>query len=165
MFGGQCNMNKKKRRNIVFVNALLTGFFGGILLASVYLSFRYFNMSKVSHTQILEFFYINGEWLNKWFGYVLFIFVIGFISLIFALIYYLLFRRIKGWFFGAFFGICLWVIFGLLIPLFVYDVKFMTFYKSYTNVLNICAFFLYGIFIGYSISYDEETSRLTMDHQ
>lgn len=158
-------MKETKRRNIVLPNALLTGFFGGILLASIYLLFHYFKVSKVGHRHIFSFFHISGSWLHKWYGYLFFIFFISLLSVVIALIYYFLFRRIKGWIIGALFGICLWIIFGLLIPLFAYDVTFTTFYKSYTNVLNFCALLIYGIFIGYSISYDEEMSKLDMYHE
>lgn len=155
----------KRRANFVFLNALLTGFFGGGLLASSYLLFYYFNVSNINHKYILAFFRINGSWLHKWYGYLFFIMFISLLSVVLAIIYYLLFRKIKGWILGAVFGISLWVIFGLLIPLFVYDMTFTSFYKSYTNVLSFCALLLYGIFIGYSISYDEEMSKFDKYHE
>jgi len=152
-------MKENKNRSVVFINTLITGFFGGILLASVHLLFQYFNVSKVKYRHILAFFYIDAAWLEKWYGYLFFIFFMGILSIIIALLYYFLFKRIRGWVFGAFFGLCIWLIFGLLIPVLYYDVTFSTFYKSYTNVLNVCALLLYGLFIGYSISYDEEMSE------
>lgn len=158
-------MTESKRRSIVFPNALLTGFFAGILLAVFYLVFHYFNVTKVSHFHILSFFYIKASWLHKWYGYLFFILFISVVSVVFAIIYYLLFGRIKGWILGALFGVLLWTIFGLLIPIFAYDVTFTSFYKTYTNVFNFCALLIYGIFIGYSISYDVEISKLDMDHK
>lgn len=149
-------MAKSKKGHYALINAIIVGFFGGVLLANLQLVFHYFNVSKVDYKKILALFYIHDEWVAKWYGALLFILMIGSLSILIALVYYILCRRVRGWLMGAFFGIVLWVIFGSLFPTFLYDIKWASFYKSNTNVLQICTFLLYGIFIGYSISYNEE---------
>ncbi|HZW67336.1 MAG TPA: YqhR family membrane protein [Pseudogracilibacillus sp.] len=149
-------MEKSKKRHYAIINAVIVGFFGGILLAKLQLVFYYFNISKVNYEKILALFYIDGQWIEKWYGALLFIFIMGGLSILVAFVYYIICRRVKGWLMGALFGLALWVIFGSLIPTLLYEIKWTSFYKSNTNVLQVCAFLLYGIFIGYSISYNEE---------
>lgn len=144
---------------IVFINALLSGFFGGMLLALLYLLLHYFNMTKVNHRTILNFFHIKGSWLEIWYGYIFFVLFIGIVSIVVALIYYILLRKLAGWIPGAIFGLFIWLMIGLFIPWKWYDVTLASFFKTHSNVLNICSLLLYGIFIGYSISYDEEMSK------
>lgn len=155
---------KQNRRIIVFLNSLVTGFFGGILIASIHLGFYYFNINKVSHRTILQFFYIDGEWLTKWYGYLFFILFIALLSMVVAIIYYLLCKTIKGWLIGAIFGILLWIVYGLLIPIFYYDIAIKKLFYSYGSVATICLSIIYGMFIGYSISYDYETSEQFNDN-
>lgn len=146
-------------RRIVFMNAILVGFFGGVFLAIVQLIFHYFNVSKVSHIKVLSIFHIQGSWIDKWYGYFFFISFIGVLSIVVTFIYYLLFKRFRSWLPGAFFGLGLWVLVGLLIPFQLYELSFTSFYKSNTNVVSFSSLLLYGIFIGYSISYDEEMRK------
>lgn len=149
-------MAKVKKGQYSLMNAIIVGFFGGLLLATLQLIFHYFNISKVSYEKILALIYIDGAWIAKWYGILLFIFIIGVLSILIALVYYILCRRVKGWLIGALFGLILWGFFGSLLPSLLYDIKWASFYKSNTNVMQICLFLLYGIFIGYSISYNEE---------
>src|SRR5690606_3301955 len=100
--------------------------------------------------------FISGKWIDKWYGYIFFVLFISVLSIVFALIYYVLFRKINGWFIGVVYGLMLWTIFGLFIPLLFYDISFTELVTSRTNVATICSFILYGVFIGYSISYDYE---------
>lgn len=152
-------MKKLNERRIIFINALLTGFFGGVLIALIHIVFNYFNISKVNYEKVLALFHIQGAWIEKWYGYFFFVFFIGGLSILIALIYYLLLKGFRSWVPGALFGIVLWLVFGLLIPFQLYELTFASFYKSYTNVLSFCSLLLYGMFVGYSISYDEEMRK------
>lgn len=149
-------MKKRNEHLIVFINSVTTGFFGGFLLSLFHLVIHFFNISKINHEMILNYFFISGKWIGKWYGYIFFVLFISVLSIIFALIYYVLFRKINGWFIGVVYGLMLWTIFGLFIPLLFYDISFTELVTSRTNVATICSFILYGVFIGYSISYDYE---------
>lgn len=149
-------MFKEKESKIIFLNTLTTGFFGGIFLSCFHIAINFFNISKVNHEMILNHFYFTGNWIMKWYGYLFYILFIALLSILFAIIYYLLFRKIRGWIVGFIYGIILWLIFGLTIPLVFYDISISELITSRTNVASICLFILYGVFIGYSISYDYE---------
>lgn len=149
-------MFRRRKNLIVFLNAMSTGFFAGFFLSAFHIAIHYFNISKVSHEMVLNLFFIEGDWINKWYGYIFFIFFISFLSIFSAILYYLLFRKIKGCFVGFVYGVIFWMTFGFLIPLLFYNMSFSELFTSRTNVATICSFILYGIFIGYSISYDYE---------
>lgn len=149
-------MKKRNENIVVFINSLTTGFFAGFLLSIFQIIFSYFKISKINHEIILNHFYITGNWIAKWYGYLFFILFISILSILVAIIYYLLFRKIRGWLVGLIYGLLLWLIFGFIIPLFFYDISFSEHFTSRTNVATICLFLLYGVFIGYSISYDYE---------
>lgn len=158
-------MKKLNRRAAIWINTLLTGFFGGILLTLSHSAFHYFNISTIHHRDILSLFNLTGSWVNTWYGYLFFVGLMTLFSIVLAIVYYMLLSRINSWLAGFFYGFCLWLIFGLFIPLQWYDVTFSTIYTSYTNVLGLCSLLIYGLFIGYSISYDVEASAYDIEKE
>jgi len=152
-------MKEKQNLSFLLLNALVIGFFGGLFFSLLHLGFHYFSITKVSHKQVLQFLKIDFPWIEKWYGYIFFIILISLLSIVLAVVYYLIAKRLKGWIYGAIYGLILWGIFGLLIPYVTNVTTFPQYLKTYTNVFYLCSFIIYGIFIGYSISYDYEMSK------
>ncbi|MEN1970561.1 YqhR family membrane protein [Lentibacillus sp. N15] len=138
----------------ILSRSLFTGFIGGLIWSICGVIFYYFNFSEVAPRTFELRSWLRTEWTDSWLGDVISIFGAGVLSVVTAFIYYGVFKKIKSWWFGAIFGVVLWVIiFYVLHPIFG-NVPSLGQMSNHTIVSTICLFVLYGTFIGYSISYD-----------
>ncbi|MBM7569692.1 YqhR family membrane protein [Aquibacillus albus] len=154
----QLEQNKREKPISVFASALLTGFIGGVIWSFFGVVAAYFNFSSVSPASFVFRSWLQTNWSDGWLGQLLSILVIGLLSILVALAYYLLFKQLKGIWTSIMFGIALWfVVFYLLQPIFP-NINHMTKLDSNTIVTTLCLFGLYGAFIGYSISYEYQDS-------
>lgn len=133
---------------------ILTGLVGGILFSGMaYLAYT-FNMTNISPRVILEPWAL-GEWKKGWLGTVISMILYGGISILAAIIYYALLRRFKSMWTGIAYGLVLFLlVFFVLHPLFP-GIKPFNKIDFNTIVTSICIYSLYGLFIGYTISYEE----------
>lgn len=137
-----------------FSKMLLTGFVGGLLWSFFGVIMYYFNFSEVAPKTFLLRSWLTAEWTNGWLGDVISILLTGIISLAAAIVYYGIFKKINSMWMGLFYGVFLWgVIFYLLGPVFS-NVPRLVSLDINTIISTVCLFILYGIFIGYSISFD-----------
>jgi uncharacterized membrane protein YagU involved in acid resistance len=82
--------------------------------------------------------------------------LIGVISIAAALLYYALLRKIRGMWPGILYGAALWVvIFYLFNPLFP-NVQPVADLNMNTVITTLCLYILYGVFVGYSISFETQ---------
>jgi Conserved membrane protein YqhR len=130
-----------------------TGLFGGILWSTIgYLAYI-LNFTEIHPNIILEPWAL-GEWKKEWLGTVISIILIGVISVGVAFIYYAAMRKLKGIWPGLVYGIVLFLlVFLVLNPLFPGIAPFFALRRD-TMITSICLYAVYGIFIGYSISYE-----------
>jgi len=158
------NQQKTKQRNNnmnVLYRSLLTGFIGGILASSFAVFMYYFNFAEVApKTYVIRPFF-KSNWTSNWIGDLLSILIVGILSVLVALLYFILFKKIYAMWLSGLYGLVLWLfIFIVLQPLFE-NVQKVYEMNSDTIISTICLFLLYGIFIGYSISYDYlDTNKL-----
>ncbi len=134
----------------------LIGFFGGLIWGIVFFIAYYLNLTEVGPAIILNPWAL-GEWKNKWSGQIIGIAAISLLSIGIAFLYRALFAKFKSIALSILFGIGLWwFVFYLLKPAFP-DLKPLAEIGWNTIVTTVCIFLLYGLFIGYSISfhYDE----------
>lgn len=133
----------------------LIGFFGGLIWGIVYFIAYYLNLTNVGPALILNPWAL-GEWKNKLLGQLIGIVAISIISIGIAFLYRALFAKFKSVTLSLLFGASLWgLVFYLLKPLFP-DLKPLSDIGSNTIVTTVCIFLLYGLFIGYSISFHYE---------
>lgn len=133
---------------------LLTGFIGGIFWSSLgYLAYI-INLTDIHPNVILEPWTI-GAWKEGWLGTIISIILIGIISIVAAFIYYSLLRKFPSIFVGVLYGVILFlVVFGLLNPMFPGISPLKEISKN-TIITTVCLYILYGVFVGYTISYEE----------
>jgi|SRR5579875_2751927 len=130
-----------------------TGLFGGVFWGIIGFLAAFFHFTEIRPNVIVEPWTL-GNWKYKWQGTVLSIILLGIISVVAAYIYYFLLKRFKGWWMGAVYGIVLFfIVFFILNPLFP-GIKPFTELKRDTVITSICLYIVYGIFVGYSISYE-----------
>lgn len=130
----------------------LTGFIagvGGALLGYFAYSFHF---SKINPDLILDIF--RGDWKDGWLGLIVATILYGILSIGVAFLYYAILKQKRSIIWGAVFGLILFLlIFFLLYPIFP-SLDRITEYDFETITTEVCLFLLYGIFIGYSISYE-----------
>ncbi len=152
--------DKKKREKLkeqpmsFMTLVILTGFIGGLLLSSLAYLAYIFDFTSISPRIILDPWAL-GDWKKTWLGIVISIIFIGAISIIAALIYYGLLRKFKSMWVGIAYGLVLFLlVFFVLNPIFPGIPPFNKLNLN-TLVTSICFYILFGLFVGYTISYEE----------
>lgn len=156
----QLDQNKRESRISILSRSLITGFIGGLIWSLFGVIMYYFNFSEVAPKSFLLRSWLTAEWTSGWLGDLVSIVFAGVLSLIAALIYYGLLKKVNSMWMGLVFGVILWgIIFYLLQPIFS-NIPALVELNKNTIVSTICLFILYGTFVGYSISYDYHDAKL-----
>jgi hypothetical protein len=146
---------KLKEQPMSFMTlVILTGFIGGIVFSSIAYLAYIFDFTYISPRVILDPWAL-GDWKKSWLGIVISIIFLGALSIIAALIYYVLLRKFKSMWVGIAYGLILFLlVFFVLYPIFPGIPSFNQL-KLNTLITSICLYALFGLFIGYTISYEE----------
>ncbi len=141
---------------------VLTGLIGGIALSSLgYLAYV-FNFTSIPPRVILEPWTL-GSWRKEWIGTVISILLIGALSIVVALVYYATLRKINNMWMGIIYGLILFlIVFIVLNPLFP-GIKSFKETDLNTFVTTICLYIIYGLFVGYTICYEENENQNPLD--
>lgn len=145
--------NKHEQPATLNATVVSIGIFGGLIWGFVgYLAF-FFNFIRVGPALVLMPFAL-GDWKNDFIGQMIGIIVISILSIGVAFLYRFIFARFNSIWPGIAYGFLLWlVVFYLLNPIFP-GLKSLANLDLNTIVTGICLYILYGVFIGYSISYE-----------
>ncbi|MEI3611738.1 YqhR family membrane protein [Pseudogracilibacillus sp. SO30301A] len=143
-----------KLNRLLLLRTILTGFFGGLFSGLFLLFLHYFNMTEVRPKILLRILFQNENWIEKWYANVVLIVLISIFSIVIALIYYVLLRHRKSWITGALFGVAIWVAIYFVMPIIIKNYNPFLYLNSESHVSMFCLFLLYGVFTGYSISFD-----------
>lgn len=154
---------RKKKVNIkqkhLFAKSLgrtaVTGFFGGVLWSAAGLICYLLNFSKIGPSLLfapLTFW----TWRNKISAQLIAIAAISVLSIFIAVVYLFAFSKIKSIWFSIGFGLVLWGAVFLLFQPFLNGLPKITKIGLNTLTTTLCLYALYGLFIGYSISFDFE---------
>ncbi|RFU65666.1 YqhR family membrane protein [Peribacillus glennii] len=136
-------------------DTIIIGFTGGILLCLALQFVFYFNLMDYSPKFILTS-WTDLSWVDGWLGVVMSMLFFGILSIFAALVYYALLKKTRNIFAGILYGL---VIFLLLVfifrPMFP-DLPTFAKMNAKTIITGICIFVIYGVFVGYSISYEHQ---------
>lgn len=150
---------------LLIARAMIIALVGGIIWSAFFVFLYYFNFTEVAPKTFLLRPWLQTEWTDLWQGHLLAIFLSGVISILPAMLYYILFKKINSMWVGAGYGIFLWCItFFLLNPL-LSVAKPVTELSMDTIITTLCIFILYGTFIGYSISYDYLDMKMDVEKE
>ncbi|MDV2685131.1 YqhR family membrane protein [Alkalihalophilus lindianensis] len=132
---------------------VLIGFFGGLIWSLVgYFAF-YFNFIRVGPALVFMPWAFGG-WKETHLGQWLGVLVIAILSIGVAFLYKAILQKVLSVWAGLGFGLILWgLVFYVLNPFFP-GLKSVQNLDSNTIVTSICLYLLYGVFIGYSVSYE-----------
>ncbi|SFA44935.1 Conserved membrane protein YqhR [Parageobacillus thermantarcticus] len=157
----QFEQNKRERPMSLLMKVMIIGFIGGVFWSLLgYLAY-FFHFTEISPNMILLP-WVAGDWKYGKLGNYIAIFLIGLLSILVALIYYVVLRQIKGMWAGVLYGFVLWLaVFYGLNPLFP-NLEAVAQLERNTIITTLCLYVLYGVFIGYSISFEtQEMNRQT----
>ncbi|WP_044896372.1 YqhR family membrane protein [Aeribacillus alveayuensis] len=154
--------NQKEPPMSIFAKVMLIGFIGGVFWSFIGYIAYIFHFTKISPNLILTPFAV-GDWKYDTIGNVIGILLNGLMSILVALLYYVTLKKFLSLWSGILFGVVLWVfVFYVLTPIFP-NLDSFTKLDVNTNVTSICMFILFGVFVGYSISF--EHNELTVKKQ
>lgn len=145
--------NKKEQPASAMGKVISVGFIGGVFWSALAYLAYFLNFTEVSPNLILQPFAL-GDWKEGTLGNIISIVLIGVVSIGVALVYYAILKRFQSMWVGIAFGAVLWaLVFFILNPIFpnldtVYELP------RGTIVTTVCFYILYGVFVGYSISFD-----------
>ncbi|MCJ8006804.1 YqhR family membrane protein [Lederbergia wuyishanensis] len=142
----------KKYQMSILQLASITGFFGGVIGTIFGYFVNYFNFTEINPKVILSPF--TGKWTDGWLGFVVTALLYGLLSIVVALLYYMVLRKQKSLIWGAIYGIIIFLIIFLALHPMIPDIKWLFRYNFNTIATELCFFLIYGLFIGYSISYE-----------
>ncbi len=149
------NLEQNKREQPMSFNSTVAsiGFFGGLIWSIVgYIAF-FFNFIRVGPALVLMPWAL-GDWKNGFIGQMVGIVVISILSIVVAFLYRFILARFNSIWPGVAYGFLLWLfVFYLLNPIFP-GLKPLVNLDLNTIITGICLYILYGVFIGYSISYE-----------
>lgn len=155
----QHDHTKRQSQISLISKVLVIGFIGGMIWSIFGVFMYYFNFSEVAPKSFLLRSWLTAEWTSGWLGDFVSIVLASVVSLIAALLYYVLLKKVNSMWMGIVYGLILWaVIFYLLKPIFS-NIPALNELNNNTIISTICLFILYGTFVGYSISYDYHDSK------
>lgn len=141
-----------KKKFMQIGNALLAAIFSGICIAILQPLLYYFHMIEIApRTMVQKLLFFDVK--NPILIYSLYFCIYLILSIFFTFIYYVLLKKARGWLPGALYGVIIWAGLYCLIPFLLTNELAWKMYNSETTVITFCISLLYGIFIGYSISY------------
>ncbi|WP_235848416.1 YqhR family membrane protein [Litchfieldia alkalitelluris] len=145
--------NQKPEDLSMITKVVIIGLFGGLFWSFLNYGTYVFNFTEISPNLVLQPWAI-GDWKNRVLGQFIGIAVIGVLSIGVALVYYALLRKFQKIWVGMAFGLLLWaLVFFVLNPIFP-NLQSVPELGRNTNITTICFYILYGVFIGYSISFE-----------
>ncbi|MDM5211732.1 YqhR family membrane protein [Peribacillus sp. NJ4] len=146
---------QQENQSVLIYNVLAIGFVGGAAASFAGIIAHYVNFMGFSPKFILTS-WSNMTWIDHWLGTVMTILLFGILSVGIAFIYYGLFKRMKSIFSGIFFGVVCWVLLVFVLKPMFADLPTISKMSANTIITSVCIFILYGLFVGYSISYDHQ---------
>ncbi|HEY4551899.1 MAG TPA: YqhR family membrane protein [Bacillaceae bacterium] len=133
--------------------SVITGFVAGLLGSMSGYAAHYFKFTKADPHLIMAPF--RGlEWVDTWLGYAIAILLYGILSIGTALIYYIALRKRKTPWTGLLYGVGIFLLIFLVLPPILPDIRPLFENERNTLITELCIFICYGLFIGYSISYE-----------
>lgn len=154
LFGG-----RKQRTNPWTFSASI-GFFAGVIWGLTKIAFYWFEFTKVEPAFFVRGWYVD-HYLHSWQGHIVGLVWIVIGSVGAALLYGALLRKLRGPWPGVLYGLAWWALLYVLIGPWAGFAENIWSLDRQSFWSDLCLFVLWGVFIGYSISFEftDEQSR------
>lgn len=150
---------------VLLGKALVIGFFGGIFITIFFGVIHYFNMIEINIFTPWKKVFTYLDISTKWYVYPIWIIGYSIISIMIALGYYVIGKKRNHWDVGALYGFVVAVMTYIFLPVLLYNQHFLQNYLLKTHISFFVGFILYGVFIGYSISYEYALMRENIEQR
>lgn len=137
---------------------VLIGFWGGLIWAFMGFIAYYLNFAKYGPALILAPWAL-GKWKNGLYGQITGVVVIALLSILIAFLYKWALGRVKNMWISVGFGVALWVIVFYIIQPWIPSLLPVLKIGANTITTSLSLYILYGLFIGYSISFELQTAQ------
>lgn len=137
---------------------ILIGFWGGLIWSALGFFAYYLNFAKYGPALILAPWAL-GRWKQGLYGQITGVVVIAILSILIAFLYKWTLGKVKNIWISVGFGVALWVIVFYIIQPWVPGLKPVLHIGINTISTSLSLYILYGLFIGYSISFDLQTRQ------
>lgn len=149
---------KKERDNLLAkeMHYILTvGFYGGLFTSLIaYLAYL-LNFVPFGPGILLQMFSLyQSSGLEGMAGHWLSILLISLFSIASSYLYFILFRHLESMWIGVLYGLAWWAIIFLGVNQLIPGIQSVRQLGFTTNIVFLSTFILYGLFIGYSISFN-----------
>lgn len=153
--------DEQAKRNKIRVYMYSIGFFGGLFTSMIAYAAHFLNFIPYGPGVVLQMIpiYTETPWMRGPGGHFVGILVISFLSIGFAYLYYALLRKLDTPWAGIGYGLALWMILFLGLNQMIPGVETVAELGANTNITLICIFVIYGLFVGYSISYEHKEEQ------
>lgn len=139
--------------------ALGTGLVGGLFWTVVWGIMSYFKLVEVKPFRIWEIIFHPVTFNHPWYFLLIGLALNMALSLLLAWIYYVCCKRVGHWIMGTIYGLLIWVVTYIAGPFLFSRESTLQTYTLETHIGLLCLLLLYGVFIGYSVSFDYEQAR------
>lgn len=139
----------------ILKDTMIIGFTGGILMGIIVQLAFYFNFLDFSPRFILTP-WTTLAWVRGWIGIVMSVLLFGILSILAAIVYHALLKRVQSIYAGLLYGVLLWLILVFILRPMFPDFPTYAAMNTRTIVTSVCIFIVYGVFVGYSISYEHQ---------
>lgn len=140
------------------------GFFGGLFWSLLGYVAYVFKFTELSPNLVLTP-WVFGNWKNGVLGNFIGIFIIALLSIGAAYLYSFTLKKINKMWPGILLGLLLWaLVFYVLNPVFP-GLKSVAELDRNTIITTICLYLLYGVFVGYSISFEANELNLLKNRE
>ncbi|MDA3131123.1 YqhR family membrane protein [Aliibacillus thermotolerans] len=131
------------------------GFFGGFIWSMVGYALFYLNFTSVGPALALDPWALP-DWKKTYIGHLVGIIFLSILSIGVAFLYRYTLQKLSSIWPGVIFGVVLWgIVFYFFHPIFP-SLKPVTELDADTIITTLSLYILYGVFIGYSISFEYE---------
>ncbi len=151
------NTKNDKLSSTVFTQVTVTGFAAGLIWIGLAWFASFFHFVQVKpRINSVDWFFRN--WINITLEFIVF----SCISIGLAWIYYYLLRKWSSILIGMAFGLFSFYLFGSMAFKKFFYFTFLLHTDKNTLITYMCLFILYGVFIGITLSYEEEQKKKAM---
>ncbi|MNW60037.1 hypothetical protein D3C74_379950 [compost metagenome] len=151
--------NRKSYHTNIWLFALETGFFAGLIWGAVKGLFFYMRFTTVLPGYLVEPFF-KSSFLQSQAGYYVGWFFFTVFSIIATIIYTLLFRKLKGPMPGMVYGVAWWLIIFVAAQPMLHMTKPIRELSTNTIISELCLYLLWGLFIGYTAAEEFTNERM-----
>jgi len=137
---------------------LYIGVSAGILWGALKMSEYFLKFTEIPIGFLIEPFYKHA-FIASWWGMLLGEGSFILLSIVAAVIYYIALRKLRGPYYGIGYGVLWWVLLYLLLGPLSGMVPHLTNMDLVSNITDGCLFILWGLFIGYSITFEFTNER------